>query len=68
MIAYEELERALARWKARRSGAVEAESSGEGDVTPPGTFPLGAGPGARAPQARDQTRELDLVDAEVDDT
>jgi hypothetical protein len=62
MIAYEELERALARWKARRSGAVEMEQSRDADLTPPGKMA-----GASSYPARDHSGELDLVDAELDE-
>lgn len=77
MIPYEELERVLTRWKARRSGAVlgdasdgaavvEAESAQvlaeDADKTPPpGTL------NATPFESRDSTGELELSDAEVDE-
>jgi hypothetical protein len=76
MIAYEELERALIRWKARRSGALETieeaaelapeetpEEVMEGNATPAAPTRLGA-----AQQPRQGTRELDFSDAEVDES
>ena len=61
MIPYEELERALGRWKARRSGTVESPALPlEGDETP-------AAPGvSRGPRAG-TTTEVELSDAEVVD-
>jgi hypothetical protein len=70
MIAYEELERALARWKARRSGAVveaeaplDADVSRDPDLTPPGR--LAGAPPPHRPRAA--TAEVDLVDADLDE-
>ena len=68
MIAYEELEKALARWKARRSGAsavpeARAESVDEGipsgvpvDETPPGDTGV-----------NDSSGEMELGDASIID-
>jgi hypothetical protein len=70
MIAYEELERALARWKARRSGAVvdaepspDADMSRDPDLTPPGR--MAGSPPPHPP--RTATAEVDLVDADLDE-
>lgn len=62
MIAYEELEKALARWKARRNGAqavIAAEVPEEVSGIPSGIT------GEEAP-ASDSTGELEIGDAEVE--
>ncbi len=61
MIAYEELQRALARWKTRRSGAGEGADGVPQSVAP---AEIVADPAYQAP---DSTGELDLADAEVDE-
>jgi hypothetical protein len=62
MIAYEELERALVRWKARRSGAGAGESPPVAaiDDIPSGIIE-GGGP------ASDSTGELEIGDAAIID-
>jgi hypothetical protein len=65
MIPYEDLERALARWKNRKAGAVESPPPPpEGDETP--AAPVVAVAGVVI-EARDRTAELDLSDAELDE-
>ena len=73
MIAYEELEKALARWKTRRANGADAvveatpeaaaeaapEEAQEGPVTAPAVV------AAEGYQNPDNTGELDLADAEV---
>jgi hypothetical protein len=68
MIPYEDLDRALARWKARRSGGAETVETMEAveavlDERTPG--PIVAA--VATFQARDSTGELDLVDAILDE-
>ena len=67
MIAYEELEKALARWKIRRANGAEAggeppreaaAATGEEDAEP-------AVIAAEGYENPDRTGELDLADAEV---
>lgn len=69
MIPYEELERALARWKARRAGTVEvSETPPDADRTP--AAPLSsqsAGYTSAEYDVKDSTSELELSDAEVDE-
>ena len=67
MIPYEELERALARWKARRAGTVEVlEPPPEGDRTPPAPLiAQSAGYTSAQYDVKDTTSELELSDAEV---
>jgi hypothetical protein len=67
MIAYEELEHALARWKMRRSG-------GGGEVTEITSFITVESAKAeaieddtRTPLPPDRTGEIDLADAVVED-
>lgn len=77
MIAYEELEKALARWKARRasgveapvgeSGAVVAAAETSGDVSEEGPPTGPAVVAAETYQRPDSTGEIDLADAEVTD-
>lgn len=63
MIPYEDLERALARWKTRRAGTVEAAPvPREDDERTPSGILAGA-----AYLDKDSTGELDLSDAEVDE-
>jgi len=83
MIAYEELEKALARWKTRRSNAPEGQGALEDQAVPEGQS-AGEGDSAQGPvtapvpvdvpravhpgyQNPDNTGELDLTDAEVTD-
>ncbi|MES1171924.1 MAG: hypothetical protein ABUL77_01695 [Bacteroidota bacterium] len=54
MIAYEELQKALARWKNRRSGGAESPAPALEAASP-------------YYQNRDSTGEIDLADAEVTD-
>jgi hypothetical protein len=62
MIAYEELERALIRWKARRSStAVESPVVAAIDDIPSGIIDSG-GP------ASDSTGELEIGDAIIDES
>jgi hypothetical protein len=72
MIAYDELERALIRWKKRRSGVPEApeevpeevpDEVMEGNATPAAPTKL-----VVQPQVRHRTGELDFSDAEVDES
>lgn len=67
MIPYEELERALARWKAKRSGTVESTeaTTPQGDETPSGVVVVGD---SSSYESRDATGEVELTDAEVDHT
>lgn len=74
MIPYDELQRALARWKARHSGAPEAEEQqavpeeqvqGDADLTP-GPKIAAAVVAVVSYETPDATGEIDLVDAEVD--
>jgi hypothetical protein len=59
MIAYEELDRALARWKARRAGTVDGtDVPSEGDAADPQEV----ADEAISYQAPDSTGELDLAD------
>ncbi len=68
MIPYEELERALGRWKTRKSGAVESPPPPEGDATPAAPVVLVEVSASEASvEVRDSTGELDLTDAEVDE-
>lgn len=60
MIAYEELEKALARWKTRRSNAAEGP---ETSAVPAEI----SGPATPAYPHPDSTGELELTDAEVSD-
>jgi hypothetical protein len=60
MIAYEELEKALARWKTRRSNAPEGEVQ-ESSAVPAEI----SGPATPAYPNPDSTGELELSDAEV---
>ena len=76
MIAYEELEKALARWKTRRSNAPEGQPAAEGQEAAeaqeagadiqtapvPVEVPKAVHPGYQNP---DSTGELELSDAEV---
>ena len=55
MIPYEELEKALARWKARRAGA-DAQDVGTGDGVP------AAMSASAVVYQRRETGEVDLVD------
>jgi hypothetical protein len=73
MIPYEELDRALARWKARsqNAAAVEFEASGPGGPPPPPVQTYGAVPDGEAqieglPPPPDRTGEIDLGDAVVE--
>jgi hypothetical protein len=67
MIAYEELEKALAKWKARRTNGAEAvpeqtpQEESEGEPTGPAVV------AAEGYQKPDNTGEIDLADAEVTD-
>jgi hypothetical protein len=62
MISYEELDRALARWKARSKGGVpEAPAAPDGELTP---LPiraeeLGSIPNAVSPVPGERTGEID---------
>lgn len=73
MIPYEELERALARWKARRTGTVELPETPAvdttGELTPAaGVVVSGAVEVASSMvEARESTGEFDLSDAEADE-
>jgi hypothetical protein len=60
MIAYEELERALARWKSRRS-------SGPGEPPSDSARPHPIEGDTRTPMPPEHTGEIDLVDAVVED-
>ena len=70
MIPYEDLDRALARWKARRSGVAETVETMEAveavveERTPPRPVVVAA---VASFHARDSTGELDLVDAILDE-
>jgi hypothetical protein len=55
MIAYDELERALARWKARRSAAAPVEVAPASEVTAPVPAPERTG---------ERTGEIDLNEVE----
>lgn len=55
MIPYEELEKALARWKARRAGA-DSQDVGTGDGVPSAMSPTAV------VYQRRETGEVDLVD------
>jgi hypothetical protein len=73
MIPYEELDRALARWKARsQNAAVDAaqafEASGPSGIPVPGrgSVPVGSGPIEGLPPPPDRTGEIDLGDAVVE--
>ena len=61
MIAYEELQRALARWKSRHAGAGDGS-----DAIPEGYAAAGV-TGEVSEPPRDSTSEIDLADAEVDE-
>ncbi len=65
MIPYEELERALTRWKARRAGAEGQGGPGDG---PSGDgIPVSMTAAPVVYQRRETTGEVDLVDV-VDET
>jgi hypothetical protein len=71
MISYEELDRALARWKARaKGGAVEAShAGGDSQATP---LPiraeeLGSIPNAMSPGASESTGEINADELETYD-
>jgi hypothetical protein len=64
MIAYEELEKALARWKTRRSNAPEGEVQEASASAVPAEID---GPATPAYPNPDRTGELELTDAEVSD-
>jgi hypothetical protein len=76
MIPYEELDRALARWKARAQNAAgdpakEFEASGPSGATPAPVLAYGAVPDGEAeieglPPPPDRTGEIDLGDAVVE--
>jgi hypothetical protein len=70
MIPYEDLERALTRWKARKAGAVESPAPPpEGDETPAAPVVLAEMSVSEVSvEVRDHTGELDLTDAEVDES
>jgi hypothetical protein len=59
MIAYEELERALTRWKGRRAGGADASREHDADAAIVESM--------SAYQAPDSTGEIDLGDAVVDE-
>jgi hypothetical protein len=68
MIAYEELEKALARWKSRRANGAEAVVAEVPTEVPPEDQPTGpAVVAAEGYHNPDNTGELDLADAEVTD-
>ena len=56
MIPYEELEKALARWKARRAGAEAQESA------VPDGVPIAMSASSIVYEQRDSTGEVDLND------
>ena len=63
MIAYEELDRALARWKARRSGGSETAESVAAGRTPDPVLVAAVA----SFQDRESTGEIDLVDEILDE-
>ena len=63
MIPYEELERALARWKNRSSQKEGATPEPTGEVEEMGTAPHSVN---GLPPAREQTGEIDLNDDVVE--
>ena len=66
MIAYEDLDKALARWKARRSGAG---AGSDGSATTGGANTPGMVVETVASfEVRESTGELDLADAVLDET
>jgi len=65
MISYEELDKALARWKARtQNAAVEGAREYEGSGAVPAAVPSGGS--GRLPPPPDRTGEIDLGDSVVE--
>ncbi|HEV3030563.1 MAG TPA: hypothetical protein VG319_02920 [Polyangia bacterium] len=65
MIPYEELDKALARWKARaQNAAVEGARAYEGSGAVPAVVPSGVS--GRLPPPPDRTGEIDLGDSVVE--
>jgi len=68
MISYEELDRALARWKARGSvgaGAVEASAPSDATPLPIRAEELGSIPNTVSPIPGDGTGEIDANELET---
>ena len=66
MISYEELDRALARWKARaKGGAVEAPTPIDATPLPIPAEELGSIPNAVSPIPGDGTGEIDANELET---
>ena len=62
MISYEELDRALARWKARKGGAVDVPQSASDGAATPLPIPaeeLGSIPNEVSPIPGERTGEID---------
>ncbi len=68
MISYEELDRALARWKGRGKGVVvEAPSASDATPLPIRAEELGSIPNAVSPIPGEQTGEIDANELETYD-
>lgn len=63
MIAYEELERAIARWKSHRNGVPEPSPVAEVEAARPEAIE----DDTRTPLPPEHTGEIDLADAVVED-
>jgi len=67
MIAYEELERALARWKHRHAAGADAESEAEVISESAAPHPESTIDESRTPMPVDNTGEIDLDSAVVEE-
>ena len=67
MISYEELDRALGRWKNRAKGLPEAPSASDATPLPIAAEELGSIPTAVSPIPGERTGEIDVNELETYD-